>query len=267
MLRVELGKLVRRPRTWITVALLAGLPTVIAVFVHVTGIAPRPGQGPALLSEILNNGLLLPAAALALVLPVFLPVAVAVIAGDAIAGEASVGTLRYLLVRPVPRTGLLLAKLVTITVFIFMAVTLVAVISLGVGWWLFGVKPLTSVSGSSISTADTVWRTVLTITYVATSMLGLAAIALFASTRTDSPLAAALGALAAFITSQILDLIEATQAIQPYLPTHYWLSFIDLYRDPVLWHDIARGFALQGIYIVVFLLAAWASFSTKDITS
>ena len=267
MLRVELGKLVRRPRTWITIALLAGLPAVIAVFVHVTGIGPRPGQGPALLSEVLDNGLLLPAAALALILPVFLPVAVAVVAGDAVAGEASAGTLRYLLVRPVPRTALLVAKLVTITVFIVLAVALVAVISLGVGWWLFGVKPLTSVSGSSISTADTVWRALLTITYVATSMLGLAAIALFASTRTDSPLAAAMGALAAFITSQILDLIESTQAIQPYLPTHYWLSFIDLYRDPVLWHDIARGFALQGVYIVVFLLAAWASFTTKDITS
>jgi len=267
MLRVELGKLLRRPRTWITVALLAGLPIVVAVFVHVTGIGPRPGEGPALLSEVLDNGLLLQAAALALILPVFLPVAVAVVSGDAIAGEAAAGTLRYLLIRPVPRTTLLVAKLATIIVFIFLAVALVALISLAVGWWLFGVKPLTSVSGSSISTADTVWRTILTITYVATSMLGLAAIALFASTRTDSPLAAALGALAAFITSQILDLIEATQAIQPYLPTHYWLSFIDLYRDPVLWHDIARGFALQGVYIVVFLLGSWASFTTKDITS
>ena len=251
MLRVELGKLLRRPRTWITVALLAGLPIVVAVFVHVTGIGPRPGEGPALLSEVLDNGLLLPAAALALILPVFLPVAVAVVSGDAIAGEAAAGTLRYLLVRPVPRTTLLVAKLATIIVFIFLAVALVALISLAVGWWLFGVKPLTSVSGSSISTADTVWRTILTITYVATSMLGLAAIALFASTRTDSPLAAALTALAAFVTSQVLDLIDATRAIKPYLPTHYWLSFIDLYRDPVLWHDIARGFALQGVYIVV----------------
>ena len=151
--------------------------------------------------------------------------------------------------------------------FIFLAVARGGRVGLVAGWWLFGVKPLTSVSGSSISTADTSWRTLVTITYVATSMLGLAAIALFASTRTDSPLAAALGALAAFITSQILDLIEATQAIQPYLPTHYWLSFIDLYRDPVLWHDIARGFGLQGVYIVVFLRAAWASFTTKDITS
>ena len=267
MLRVELGKLIRRPRTWITVALLAGLPAVVAVFVDVTGIGPRPGEGPALLSEVLDNGLLMPAAALALILPIFLPVAVAVIAGDAIAGEAEAGTLRYLLVRPVPRTTLLVAKLATIVVFIFLAVALVAAIGLAVGWWLFGVKPLTSVSGSSISTSDTVWRAIVTIAYVATSMLGLAAIALFASTRTDSPLAAALGALAAFITSQILDLIEATQSIEPYLPTHYWLSFIDLYRDPVLWHDIARGFGLQAVYIVVFLLAAWASFTSKDITS
>ena len=126
MLRVELGKLIRRPRTWITVALLAGLPAVVAVFVDVTGIGPRPGEGPALLSEVLDNGLLMPAAALALILPIFLPVAVAVIAGDAIAGEAEAGTLRYLLVRPVPRTTLLVAKLATIVVFIFLAVALVA---------------------------------------------------------------------------------------------------------------------------------------------
>ena len=77
-------------------------------------------------------------------------------------------------------------------------------------------------------------------------MLGLASIAVFASTRTDSPLAAALAALATFVTSQVLDLIDATRAIRPYLPTHYWLSFIDLFRDPILWHDLGRGFALQA---------------------
>ena len=74
-------------------------------------------------------------------------------------------------------------------------------------------------------------------------MLGLAGIALFASTRTDSPLAAALSALAAFVTSQVLDLIDATRAIKPYLPTHYWLSFVDLFRDPILWRGIQRGVA------------------------
>ncbi|HEV8373269.1 MAG TPA: ABC transporter permease subunit, partial [Actinomycetota bacterium] len=122
MLLVELRKLVGRPRTWVTIALLAGLPTLVAGFLKVSGIGPRPGQGPAFLAQVLDNGALFPAAALALVLPVFLPVAVAVVAGDAVAGEASAGTLRYLLTRPVGRTRLLVVKLVVTVVFVFLAV-------------------------------------------------------------------------------------------------------------------------------------------------
>ena len=89
MIRVELVKLVRRPRTWASILLLCALPTVVAVFIAVTHVAPAPGQGPALLSAVLSNGTLYPAAALALVLPIFLPIAVSIMAGDAIAGEAN----------------------------------------------------------------------------------------------------------------------------------------------------------------------------------
>jgi ABC-2 type transport system permease protein len=267
MLGVELGKLFTRPRTWLTVALLAGLPVIVGIFLRTTGVGPRPGQGPALLTDVLTNGTLFPAAALALILPIFLPVATAVIAGDTIAGEANAGTLRYLLVRPVSRSWLLFSKLVTVIVFVFLAVLVVAGIGFIAGAVLFGLEPVTSVSGSTLTTTDIVIRTVVTIVYVAVSMLGLASIAVFASTRTDSPLAAALAALATFVTSQVLDLIDAARVIRPYLPTHYWLSFIDLFRDPILWHNIGRGFALQAAYIVVFLGLAWASFSTKDITS
>src|SRR5258708_40204052 len=112
MIRVELVKLVRRPRSWVSLALLCGLPVLVAVFVAVTRLAPPPGQGPALLSAVLSSGSLYPVAALAIVLPIFLPVAVAVVAGDSIAGEAGSGTLRYLLARPVGRTRLLAAKLI-----------------------------------------------------------------------------------------------------------------------------------------------------------
>src|SRR3954467_2511273 len=267
MLGVELGKLFTRPRTWLTVALLSGLPVIVGIFLRTTGVGPRPGQGPALLTDVLSNGTLFPAAALALILPIFLPVATAVIAGDTIAGEANAGTLRYLLVRPVSRSWLLFSKLVTVVVFVFLAVLAVAGIGFVAGATLFGLQPVTSVSGSTLTTTDIVMRTILTIVYIAVSMLGLASIAVFASTRTDSPLAAALAALATFVTSQVLDLIDAARVIRPYLPTHYWLSFIDLFRDPILWHNLARGFGLQAGYIVVFLGLAWASFSTKDITS
>ena len=152
MIAVELAKLLRRPRTWVTITLLAGLPVVVGIFLKATGIAPRPGSGPALLSEVLNNGVLFPAAALALILPVFLPVAVAVIAGDAIAGEASAGTLRYLLARPVSRSRLVTAKVIMALVFIVLAIAIVAIVGLIAGAVLFGIKPLTSLSGTGLTT-------------------------------------------------------------------------------------------------------------------
>lgn len=267
MIRVELAKLLRRPRTWVTIALLSGLPVIVGIFVKASGLAPRPGEGPALLSEVLNNGLLFPAAALAIILPLFLPIAVSVIGGDTVAGEAANGTLRYLLTRPVGRSRLLTAKLTTVVAFIFLAVITVALVALAAGVVLFGIRPLSSISATELSPVETFVRTVLAIVYIGWSMLGLGAIALFASTRTDSPLAASLATLAAFVGSQVLDLIEATQVIQPFLPTHYWLKFVDFYRDPILWRDVVRGIGLQFVYVGVFLGAAWANFTTKDITS
>jgi ABC-2 type transport system permease protein len=267
ILTVELRKLLLRPRTWVSIGLLAGLPVLVAVLLKITGAGPRPGQGPAFLAQVLSNGALFPAAALALVLPVFLPVAVAVVAGDTVAGEASAGTLRYLLVRPVGRTTLLVAKLVVTVVFVLLAVVAVAAVAFTVGAWLFGVHPLPGVSGETIAAQDATWRTTVTVVYVAWSMLGVASIGLLLSTLTDSPLAAALGALAAFVTSSVLDLLDAAAALKPYLPTHYWLAFVDLFRTPILWHGVQRGFALQAVYIAVFLGAAWANFATKDVTS
>jgi ABC-2 type transport system permease protein len=98
-------------------------------------------------------------------------------------------------------------------------------------------------------------------------MLGVAAFALFFSTLTDSPLGATMGALAVLVTSSLLFTLDAASPIAPYLPTRYWLAFVDLFRDPIQWRDITRGLALQGLYVGVLLGAAWANFTTKDVTS
>jgi ABC-2 type transport system permease protein len=267
VIAVELRKLLRRPRTWVSVGLLALLPTIVAVFLSTSGVAPRPGTGPAFLSAVLDNGALFPAAALAIVLPLFLPVAVAVVAGDAVAGEAQAGTLRYLLVRPVSRTRLLVAKLVAVVAFTMIAVTVVSVVAYVVGTQLFGSSPLPSTSGTQLTTTEATVRTCLAVAYVGWSMLGVAAIALFLSTVVDSPLAASLGAVAVLVTSGVLVGLDAAASVQPYLPTRYWLAFVDLFRDPVLTRDLVRGVALQGVYVGVFLVAAWANLTTKDVTS
>jgi ABC-2 type transport system permease protein len=91
--------------------------------------------------------------------------------------------------------------------------------------------------------------------------------ALLLSTFTDSPLTAALGAIAFLVGSSLLLTLDAGRAITPYLPTRYWLSFVDLFRDPIMWRNVERGLLLQLVYVVVLLGAAWANFSTRDITS
>jgi ABC-2 type transport system permease protein len=301
VIRVELAKLFRRPRTWISMALTCALPFVVAVFIAITHLTPPPGQGSAFLSAVLEDGALYPAAALALILPVFLPVAVAVVAGDSIAGEAATGTLRYLLVRPVGRTRLLVAKLVSVVVYVLLVVLAVTFTAYATGVLLLGpseaaavgqppagsaggvgvVAPagpapsaglaaggaVTSLSGAPLSLLQLAERIAGAIAFISVSMLGVAAIALFLSTITDSALGSALGTLAALVASEILVTLNAATVVQPYLLTRYWLAWIDFFRQPVFWRDIQRGFGIQAVYVVVFLAAAWANFSTKDITA
>jgi len=121
------------------------------------------------------------------------------------------------------------------------------------------------VSGTSLTPQELGGRTLLAIGYVAVSMLGVAAFALFFSTLTDSPLGATMGALAVLVASSLLFTLDAASPIAPYLPTRYWLAFVDLFRDPILWRDVLRGVLLQAVYVVVFLGAGWANFATKDI--
>jgi len=299
VIAVELFKLVRRVRTWFTIGLICALPLVVAIFIAVTHLAPPPGQASAFLSAVLGDGQLYPAAALALVLPVFLPVAVAVVAGESIAGEASTGTLRYLLARPVGRTRLLVAKLVSVTTFTLVAVIAVTVTSYATGVLILGpsraaavgappgglsgsIAPgaggaptaglqagaaITSLSGPPLTTLELVERVLGAMAFITVSMLGVAAIAIFLSTFTDSALGAALGALATLVASEVLVTLNAASVVQPYLPTRYWLAWIDFFRQPIFWRDIQRGFGIQAVYVVVFLAAAWANFATRDITS
>ncbi len=271
MILVELRKMFRRPRTWATIAVLNALPIVVAVLLVLTDLAPRPGEGPPFLSAVLRNGTLYPLAALAIVLPLFLPIAVGVVAGDSVAGEAQAGTLRYLLARPVGRTRLLVAKLVAVMAFVLVTVLVVAVVGYVIGTTLFDAQPIatatTSVSGSPLTPREITLRTLLAIGYVAVSMIGVAAFALFFSTLTDSPLGATMGALAVLVASSLLFTLDAASPIAPYLPTRYWLAFVDFFRDPILWRDIVRGLALQGVYVGVLLVASWANFTTKDVTS
>ncbi|MFF9374025.1 ABC transporter permease [Streptomyces griseoluteus] len=271
LLRSELVTTLRRWRTLVLLAVLAAVPVLIGIAVRAEtgggGDPDRGGGGPAFIAQVTNNGLFLVFTALAATLPFFLPMAVGVIAGDAVAGEAGAGTLRYLLVAPAGRTRLLLTKYATVLAFCLLATLVVAVSALAVGALLFPLGEVTTISGTRIGFGDGLLRALLIALAVAASLTGVAALGLFVSTLTNSGIAAMATTVGLLITVQILDQIPQLHAIQPYLFSHYWLSFADLLRDPVLWDDLRRNLVLQGIYAAVFGTAAWARFTAKDITA
>ena len=138
LFRSELLTTFRRWRTLALLAVLAAVPDPRGHRGEDRDGRRRPsadggGGGPAFISQITNNGLFLVFTALAATLPFFLPMAIGVIAGDAIAGEANAGTLRYLLVAPAGRTRLLLTKYATVMAFCLVATLVVALSALAVG--------------------------------------------------------------------------------------------------------------------------------------
>ncbi|MET9511253.1 ABC transporter permease [Streptomyces flavidovirens] len=276
LFRSELTTTFRRRRTLALLAVLAAVPVLIGIAVKIETSDGSPvgggggeggGAGPAFLTQITNNGLFLVFAALAATLPVFLPMAVGVVAGDAVAGEANAGTLRYLLVAPAGRTRLLLAKYASTMVFCLVATLVVAVSALVTGALLFPLGEVTTISGTRIGFGEGLLRAVLIAGVVAASLAGLAAIGLFVSTLTNSGIAAMAATVGLLITLQILDTIPQLHAIHPYLFPHYWLSFADLLREPVYWDEVLDNLGLQALYAAVFGSAAWARFTTKDITA
>jgi ABC-2 type transport system permease protein len=264
-LRSELALVFRRRRNQALLAVLACVPVLIGVAVRLSA-SDADGGGPAFIDRITQNGLFLCFASLVVAMPFFLPLAVSVVAGESVAGEASTGTLRYLLTAPVSRGRLLMVKYAGIVAYALATALTVAVVGAAVGVALFPEGPVTLLSGATVPFADAVVRALGVAMYVAAMMAGVGAIGLFVSTLTEVPVGAMAATVVLTIVSGILDTISQVAAIHPYLPTHWWLQFGDLLRSPVPLDGLANGLLAQAAYIVVFLGAAWARFSARDVT-
>jgi len=265
LLGSELSVLFRRRRTWAMLAALAAVPILIAIAVRVTHAGS--GGGTALLDRIENNGLFTVFVALGVCVPLFLPLTVGVVAGDTIAGEASNGTLRYLLIAPAGRIRLLAVKYVGAAVFSLAATLVVCIAGALIGFALFPSGSVTLLSGDSVSIADALGRSLLIALYVTVSLLGLSAIGLFVSTLTDVPVGAMAATIILSVASEVLDELPQTAWLHPWLFSNYWLDFGDMLRDPISWTNFGQNALLQAGYIVVFAALAYGRFSQKDILS
>lgn len=268
MYGVELAKARRRWRTYLIAMALGGIPVLIVIAVKLS--PPHPtgnGDAPPFLMQIVRNGLFAPLTGLAVIQPFFLPLAAGLFAGDAIAGEAQAGTLRYLLVRPVRRTRLVLAKYAS--TMTLLGLLLLWVVGCGAFWGgvIFGLHPMPTLSGSTLSIASASLRILAAAGYIFLGVSGIAAIGLFISTLTDSGPGATVATVILGIASEIADNIPSLRVIHPYLPTHGWLAFTDLFRFPVDWSGMRGGLVVSAAYTAIFLAAAIFAFGRKDVVA
>ncbi|NYF16991.1 ABC-2 type transport system permease protein [Microbacterium sp. AK009] len=262
----ELSIQFRRWRTWAMLGALALIPLLLGVAIRFFG-GSDPGRGPAFLDQITGNGLFVGLAALTVAIPLFLPLTVSVTAGDAIAGEASHGTLRYLLIAPAGRIRLLLVKYLSAVVFCVAATLTVVIVGSIVGAVLFPIGPVTLLSGAQVSLAEGLLRLLAIAAYASISLIGLSAIGLFLSTLTTVPIGAMAATAILAVAAQIVGAIPQLDALHPWLFTDRWLDFGDLLRAPIIWDSFAANALLQAGYVAVFGASAVARFATKDVLS
>ena len=268
LLGSELHLMFRRWRNLALLGVLVVLPVVLGIGLRVSS-PDGGGGGPnaSFFAQLAGNGVFLSFLALTILLTLVLPLVIAVVAGDSIAGEAGLGTLRYLLTVPAGRTRLLSVKYAAVVIFGLAACLLVSAVSLIMGAILFPIGPVTLLSGTTVSLADGLLRLLWVTLYVAAGMAALAAIGLAISTLTEHPIGAIAAILVLAVASEVADNVAQFAVIHPYLPTHFWLSFDSLLRAPIDTATLLHGLLSFAVYIVIFGSIAWARFTSADVTS
>jgi ABC-2 type transport system permease protein len=263
--RVELGKAARRWRTSVLAGVLGSVPLLIVLALVLN--PPPPGAADGFFTLATRNGLFAPLAALTAMQPFLLPLAAGLLSGDAIAGEASAGTLRYLLVRPVRRPALVLHKYAAVVALLAGAVALVLVVGVAAGGSAFGLGPAPTLSGTTLTLGEGLLRLAGAGLYAVAGVAALAAVGMFISSLTDSGPGATVATVAIAIIGQIIGAISSLEVVHPFLLNEYWLAFFELFRSPVSFDLMLDGLLVFAVYIVVFLGLALAVMTRRDVLS
>ncbi|MBV8950540.1 MAG: ABC transporter permease subunit [Actinobacteria bacterium] len=269
LLRAEIIKQARRPRTYVALGLMALIPIIITFALWANPPTPSPdANGDQFFYLATQSGLLLPAAILNVMSRFLLIGVAALFAGDAIASEAAWGNLRALLVRPIRRERLLAVKLAIAAGLSLLATLIIVVTALVAGWVTWGWHGLNIGAFVPYQSVGTLLGHLAIATgYIAWSLSSIVAFGFMISTMTDSPVGAAAAAFGLYVTSSILDNISAIGVIRNGFPTHYLNAWQDLFARNVASSDMARGALLQVGYIIVFCGIGWWYFRRKDVMS
>jgi len=272
-------KQLRRTSYRVVLGLLVVIAVVVTIIIGLTSAATpeRLGDFGSVIPN--SSGFTMAAIALNSLLLFLIPLAVAIFAGDSLAGEASWGSLRYLLARPVSRRRVLVSKVVVAGLFSLAAVLLVSMTGLASGIAAFGWHPLSVIdlqhaspfaSGlSTFSPLQALGRIGLATAVVAGTMTATFSFAALCSTLTDRPFSAVAGGVLLTFVSRALDNIPGLHALGPWLPvtdkgTGLWTEVL---FQPANFSGYPHLVLVQAAYAVAFLGSGWICFNRKDILS
>ena len=268
-LRREWIKLLFQRRSYLIWAGWALIPFLISLAVKLAGSGNNGGNqgGPQFLDRILNNGMYVALASVAAMLPFLLPMAAAMVAGYMIAGEAELGTLRIILLRPVRRGALLGVKWTAAMVYLVVGVVFMLASGLLFGELFFGLKPMVLFSGTTVSVAHGLWLILLACLYGLAAMSVIVSLALLISVISDSSLTALITTIAIYIIIQIVIAFSYFAWLRPWMFPAYFEGFINLLRDPIYWRPILKGLLAFAVWDGAFMALAYVLFRRKDVLS
>jgi ABC-2 type transport system permease protein len=271
---IELYKIFRKWRTYIGFIAIAVLVPIIELAMLAEGewsldFMTRNFQQSFVFVGNLLNGYLISYIILNS-LVIHIPFLIALVAGDLLAGEATSGTYRLLITRPVSRFNLITAKFFSAVIYTNVLVFWLAIVSLGLGIIIFGVGELIVIKNSSIvifAKYDILWRFILGYGIASLSMMVVASLAFLLSSLVENaigPIVTTMAIIIAFIIISAID-IEIFQKIKPFLFTNYMNSWRMLFDDPVDIHKILESVVVLAGHTAVFFGATVYIFHKKDI--
>ncbi len=236
LLKIELFKIFKRPRTFIAFAVITAIIVLIQVALKFGGEEYigmlMSGLGNAFDAPVgqMLNGYLACYIILNLML-IHVPVLVALIAGDMISGEANMGTLRLLLTKPVGRTNLLLVKFIAACIYTLLLLIWVAILALGVSLLLFGSNELFVARDTGINIIaanDIMWRYMAAFGFATLGLVTVAALAFMLSVFADNSIGPIIGTVCVIIVFTILTQMQIPfydETIKPWLFTTHMLGW------------------------------------------
>jgi ABC-2 type transport system permease protein len=276
LIGIELSKIFKKWRTYIGFLAIAVLVPIIQIAMLVEGersinfMTRNLQQSFVFVGNLLNGYLISYAILNALV--VHIPFLITLVAGDLLAGEATAGTYRILVTRPVSRFKIVFSKFLSGLIYTNLLVLFMAIMSLGIGLLVFGVGELIVIKNVNIlilSRTDVFWRFILAYGFATLSMTVVLALAFLFSSLVENaigPIVSTMAIIIVFVIISALD-IEFFQSIRPYLFTNYMQSWRSFFDDPIDIHEILKSAGVLLGHVVIFLSATVYIFNKKDILS